>query len=366
VGRRIAEEMAMRLLLRPSDGADLAFLVHRHLVMSHLAFRRDTNDRELVRRFAADVATPTRLRMLFALTCADLAAVGPDVLTKWKAEVLSELYSRTLAELEHQPSMADADLAERRKQVAACLTKDESRDGWFQRQIEALPSGFLATRPAKAAADALRRFRKLPPRGTTAWGEYNAEARTVEFTAGVDQGRGRGALSSMAGALSSSGMEILAAATQILADDLLLLRYTVLDPDSKAAPPPHRLEQVARLLAASVDSTEPPRFRRLFGQDQVEASRKLTALPNDVRIDNRASADATVVEVFTFDRTGLLYSLARKLHELELTIWHAKIGTYIDQVVDVFYVTNRGGGKIEDTERLEQIRRELFAVIDAG
>jgi [protein-PII] uridylyltransferase len=51
---------------------------------------------------------------------------------------------------------------------------------------------------------------------------------------------------------------------------------------------------------------------------------------------------------------------------LELTIWRAKIGTYIDQVVDVFYVTNRGGGKIEDAERIEYIRREMMAVIDGG
>jgi [protein-PII] uridylyltransferase len=87
-------------------------------------------------------------------------------------------------------------------------------------------------------------------------------------------------------------------------------------------------------------------------------------MKNDVRIDNRASRDATVVEVFTFDRTGLLYRLARRLHDLELTIWHAKIGTYIDQVVDVFYVTNRGGGKVEDEGRLEHIRREMLAVID--
>jgi [protein-PII] uridylyltransferase len=147
---------------------------------------------------------------------------------------------------------------------------------------------------------------------------------------------------------------------------LLLLRYTVLDGDSKDAPAPERLEQVARQLAASVDSTDPPKFRRVWGQEHAEAAMKLTAMPNEVRIDNRASADATVVEVFTFDRTGLLYALARKLHELDLTIWHAKISTYIDQVVDVFYVTNRGGGKIEDAERLEQIRREMFAVIDAG
>jgi [protein-PII] uridylyltransferase len=152
----------------------------------------------------------------------------------------------------------------------------------------------------------------------------------------------------------------------VLADDLLLLRYAATDPDSKGAPPRGRLEEVARELAASVDSSEPPKFRRVWGQDAAEASAKLTAMPNKVRLDNRASAEATVVEVFTFDRVGLLYSLARKLHELELTIWHAKIATNVDQVVDVFYVTNRGGGKIEDPERLEYIRREMLAVIDAG
>ena len=32
--------------------------------------------------------------MLFLVTCADLAAVGPDVLNSWKVEVLSELYVR--------------------------------------------------------------------------------------------------------------------------------------------------------------------------------------------------------------------------------------------------------------------------------
>jgi [protein-PII] uridylyltransferase len=122
---------------------------------------------------------------------------------------------------------------------------------------------------------------------------------------------------------------------------------------------------VARDLVASIDSAAPPRFRRIWGQEHAEASLKLTALPNEVRIDNRASAQSTVIEVFTFDRSGLLYGLARKLHDLELTIWHAKIGTYIDQVVDVFYVTDRGGGKIEDESRLDEIRREMLALIEA-
>jgi [protein-PII] uridylyltransferase len=365
LGRRIAEEMGERLKLDAARTADVAFLVHKHLAMSHLAFRRDTGDAELVRRFAQEVATPQRLRMLYAVTCADLASVGPDVLTQWKVDVLADLYGQALAALGERAGPR-AEQEARRREIAELLTPAERNDAWFQRQIDALPGGFVAARPAAKVVDVLRRFRKLPPRGAVAWGEYNAEAQTVEFTGGVDHGRGRGAFSSMAGALSSRGLQILAADAHVLADDLLLLTYVATDPDSSGEPPQRRLEEVARELAAAVDSREAPKFRRVWGQDAAEASKKLTALTNMVRVDNQASAESTVVEVFTFDRTGLLYRLARKLHELELTIWRAKIGTYIDQVVDVFYVTNRGGGKIEDAERIEYIRREMMAVIDGG
>jgi [protein-PII] uridylyltransferase len=363
LGRRIAEEMGARLKLNSQRTADVAFLVHKHLAMSHLAFRRDTGDAALVRRFAEEVANPQRLRMLYAVTCADLASVGPDVLTQWKVDVLADLYSQTLAVLDSGAPSKAAD-KQRRQEIVAALTVAEHNDLWFEKQIAALPSSFLLARQADTTAEALRRFRRLPAHGATAWGEYNAEAQTVEFTGGVDRGRGRGAFSSMAGALSSRGLQILAADAHVLADDLLLLRYVATDPDSTGKPSQYRLDDVARELAASVDSREPPKFRRVWGQDIAEASRKLTAMSNEVRIDNQASQQATVVEVFTFDRTGLLYQLASKLHDLELTIWHAKIGTYIDQVVDVFYVTNRGGGKIEDAERIENIRREMLAVLE--
>ena len=38
----------------------------------------------------------------------------------------------------------------------------------------------------------------------------------------------------------------------------------------------------------------------------------------------------------------------------------AKIGTYLDQVVDVFYVTDQAGNKIEDEARLQHIRTRLL------
>jgi [protein-PII] uridylyltransferase len=116
-------------------------------------------------------------------------------------------------------------------------------------------------------------------------------------------------------------------------------------------------------LIAAADSKDPPRFRRKWGQEQAEASLQLTASSHEVRIDNNASDRCTLIEVFTFDRTGLLYELARKLHEMKLVIHHAKIGTSVDQVVDVFYVTDRQGRKVLSERRLDDLRAELFKVI---
>ena len=65
----------------------------------------------------------------------------------------------------------------------------------------------------------------------------------------------------------------------------------------------------------------------------------------------------------TIDRRGLLYRLARALHDLGLVIRFAKIGTYLDQVVDVFYVTERDGQKLRSDERLAEIRAAITAVI---
>ena len=85
-------------------------------------------------------------------------------------------------------------------------------------------------------------------------------------------------------------------------------------------------------MVAAIDSDEPPKFRRIWGREQQEAAAALSRLPNEVRIDTTLSAECAIVEVFTFDRIGLLYELARALHNMSLNIRFARIGTYLDQV----------------------------------
>ncbi len=365
VGRRIAEETCAILQLERQTAEDVAFLVHKHLVMSHLTFRRDTSDPRLIQGFANDVGSVERLRMLFVLTCADLAAVGPGVLNDWKIDLLADVFSRSATCLQtNDEESPENRLATDRQAVLNAMTESQRNNSWFVRQVEKLPASFLVTCKADQAVSTLQRFHKLDDGAADAWSVYLPETKTLEFTAGVSQGSGRGAFSSMAGALSSAGLQIHAAGTDVLADDLLMLHYTATDPAHPLGTPEHRQQTLCRKLIDSVDSAEAPKFPAVWGTDQAEASIQLSALPDEVRIDTQLSEDYTIIEVFTFDRRGLLYRLARKLHDLQLVISHAKIGTYLDQVVDVFYVTDLDQRKVEDQQRLDEISAELLSLIE--
>jgi [protein-PII] uridylyltransferase len=364
VGKRIARQVAERLELPAEEAAELEFLVFQHLLMSHLALRHDTSQPRLVTKFADQVGSQSLLDMLLLVTCADLAAVGPDVLNSWKIEVLADLHLRASARLSaesasHVQERRDA----ARSQVTRLLTPDEQTDAWFERQLDALPDGYVVGRAPADVCDLLRRLHSLPPETGAAWGRYQPDTETIEFFAGIDHGSGRGIFSSMAGALTSGGMQILFAETNLLADGLLLLRYVVQDPDYPGETPTERIEKVGRSLVESIGNDQPPTFRQVWGREQKEANAALSNLPNEVRIDSELADEYTIVEIFTLDRRGLLYRLARTLHDLDLVIRFAKIGTYLDQVVDVFYVTERSGGKPESPERLDEIRASLTAVI---
>ena len=365
-GRRIALETARRLGLDAEEGAALEFLVHKHLVMNHLAFRRDTSDEGLIVRFAVEVGSPERLQMLYLLTAADLAAVGPDNWTGWKGEVLTDLYHRTMEHLagESPSTSRDEYLAGRRQAVRTWLGPDGDRP-WFVRQVESLPVSYLhGTDPHQIAAD-LRLLATLAPGEVHAEGHYQPETHTVQFTIGTREDVTPGIFHKLTGALSGQGLEILSARIHTLADGLVLDRFWVHDPDFSGPPPTERLEQVrGALVEALVSGGKAPSFRRVW---TIGGTKRPTAaaVPTRVQIDNTTSDHYTIIDVFTIDRRGLLYAIARTLFELGLSVWRAKIGTFLDQVVDVFYVTGQGGEKVEDPERLHEIPRRLLEVIEA-
>ena len=79
-----------------------------------------------------------------------------------------------------------------------------------------------------------------------------------------------------------------------------------------------------------------------------------------VLIDEDGSDFYTIIEVYTWDRPGVLHTITNTLYELGITIQLAKISTPGAQVADVFYVTDLGGNKLMDYEIHDQIRQKLL------
>lgn len=367
VGGKIARETAERLGLTQRDAEALEFLVHHHLRMNHLAFHRDTGDEQLLLGFARTLGSAEMLHMLFVLTAADLAAVGPGVWDGWKAQILTDFYHRTAEYLagESPATTFDRQLRKRRRLVGAELGFVEERP-WFNRQLDALSAGYLTTTdPEQIAAD-LRLLYDLKPGQTSAAGRYLPETGTLQFTVATHEETTPGVFHKLTGALTSQGLQIRSAEINTLADGLVLDRFWVQDEDFQGEPPP---ERIARVNAALVDSLrapggQPPAFPRRW---RVGRHRRVAVGRWESRVstDNGTSDRCTILDVFTHDRPRLLYTLARTLYELELSVWRAKIGTYGEQVVDVFYVTDRQGRKVEDSSRLAEIQRRLLEVIES-
>ena len=68
--------------------------------------------------------------------------------------------------------------------------------------------------------------------------------------------------------------------------------------------------------------------------------------------------------MFAHDSPALLSRVARALHDAGLSVRSARIGTYLDQVVDAFHVTDASGGKVTDPERLAAVRTSLERAVE--
>ena len=93
------------------------------------------------------------------------------------------------------------------------------------------------------------------------------------------------------------------------------------------------------------------------------SDRPVPAVSTEVIVDNGLSGAHTMVEVVTKDRPGLLFTLAKTFQELDLSINVAKINTEGTRVLDVFYVTDLNGHKLDGNARGERLRSALLGAL---
>jgi [protein-PII] uridylyltransferase len=368
-GAGLVGDIAARFDLNTDDTRQLQLLVLHHLLMAHLAQRRDIHDDDLILTFAKQVGDVSTLRKLYLLTFADMKAVRPGYWNNWRDMLLGELYVRTLQVLERGMLVEEdraarvARVKERARRALEQAGHDRGLDAFFH----TMPDSYFLMTPELSIPGHVRvadRFRRAALDGRARVEtslRHLPEWDHSEFTVCTEDRPGL--FSMLAGVLAAAGLNVVNAristSTEAMALDEFRVshedrRETVLEED--------RWERIRRNLEAVVNGEKDVETLVAESHRWSIASkprRRVRRAPTNVVVDNDVSRDYTVLDVYTEDRIGVLFSVTRGLYRLGLQIHLAKITTSLDQVLDVFYVTDEQGLKIEDTTRLDSIKGEL-------
>jgi [protein-PII] uridylyltransferase len=360
LGAEIAMKLCPRLGLSAAETETVAWLVRWHLLMSNTAFKRDLADFKTILDFAEAVRSPERLRLLLVLTVVDIRAVGPGIFTQWKAQLLRDLYeaAEEVLRLGHKQTGRNARIAAKQEALAAAL-------GWKPDRLAGLTKRFFDPYWIAETPDALAVNARLVDAADTA-GKPLAVETTVDQVSGttlvsVYAADHPGLFYRIAGAISLAGANILDARIHTTRDGMALDNLVVQDPLGGPFDEPERLAR----LKSTIEDGLAGRVRlgdRLAARPLTRRRAEVFNSEPNVLIDNRASNRYTVVEVNALDRPALLYALTYALFQARVTIHSAHIATYGERAIDVFYLTDLTGGKIESAVRLKALEKKLLAI----
>ncbi len=310
-GEPIAAGVAARMGFGPADVATLAQLVRHHLLLAETATSRDLDDPATVRHVAERVGDPGTLDLLEVLSEADARATATKAWTSWRAGLVADLASLVRVQLSGGPD-----------------TGPDTVDG-----LEPVLPEHAREDPTYLRVD-------VTP---------NPEGARIRVIAHDRVGL----MADVAGALALLRMSVRAARAWTV-DAVAVSDWQVDDAEADASILTARLEAV---VAGSVDPS-------------VRVRPRPGALPPSLLVRHDASREATVLEVRTEDRPGVVYLACRALARLDLSVRSAHVSTVGPQALDVFYVQESGAGVLTDeraASAVHAVRRALehAATLDA-
>lgn len=362
-GARIVHAILSRMKFTPDKIDTVAFLTKEHLTLIKTATRRDINNEETAVFCAGLIKDTELLKMLYLLTVADSIATGHKAWNNWTFSLLRELFLKVLNIMEkgELASTEAFELIESKKHKLLNSVQSAKTDNDIENHIKALSPRYLLSTPDH---ELLEHYRLYSTLGTSefVWkieSHLESDARIVTICA-KDR---PGLFSKIAGVYTLNGLDILDARINTWKNGIALDIFTLKPPadqifeENKWAKAKETLESA---LSGKLELTNAIKEKLL---EMSYPKPHLTGKMHKINVDNNSSSFFTIIEVFAYDFPGLLYEITNALFSCSLDIKLAKIATKIDQVVDVFYVTDFDGQKVDSKDHVSSIKAKISEVL---
>jgi [protein-PII] uridylyltransferase len=302
------------------DQADTAVLIQlcqHHLLLPETATRRDLDDPATVAAVVhaldnSDVDRPELLNLVAALTEADAKATGPAAWSQWRADLINELVQRTQQALRGEAHESDPTLT--------------------SEQLDLLERGW----------------------GSAGINVEVAKHKSAWRVTVVAQDR-PGLMADVAGVLSMNRLAVRAATLRT--DRHRALQVWTVQPTFGDAPGAERLRaDLVGVFDERIDLQA-----RLAQREAAYA--KPTVVVASARIEVvDASQRANVIEVRSHDGPALLHRIGLAFAQSGVAVQSAQVSTMGSEAVDVFYITDAQGNKL-DQSSVDRVVQSLEAAL---
>lgn len=306
-GVRLIEPIAQRIGFDDKEIVILKNLVLHHLLLSSTATRRDLDDPATIQSILAVIPDVNTLELLHALSIADGEATGSAGWSDWKAALVNDLVQRVKrvmagAEVAQQPEVSEEQRAQAEKEELR-VTLEEHSSGYAVEVIS----------PDKP-----------------------------------------GLLSIVAGVFNTTRLDVKSARTKTLGNSAVMYWIVTPEPHAPEISATKLHDLIAMALIDSKDVEE-----KLFARAAAYASIPSIPVPDpEVEIFTDAATDATVIEVRSHDRPGLLFRIGAAITQSKIDIRSAIVTTLGAEAIDTLYVTELTGGPLSP-ERATEVASHL-------
>jgi [protein-PII] uridylyltransferase len=362
-GAKIVRKILRQKGFKSKEVETIVFLVKEHLLLVKTAARRDIQDEETAIVCARRIGDKERLKMLYLLSVADSISTGPKAWNDWTSTLLRDLFFKVLGILEKgELATRKAVLSVEKKKESILRAADSNHaKGMIESMFNVMSPRYLLYTASKDILGHMDLYDRLKESDFILEVAETLDSNTRKVT--VCAKDKPGLFSKIAGVFTLNGIDILDAQIYTWKNSIALDIFEV-------KPPPDQLFEDQRW-----DSIRANLSAALGGHLELGSAigKKMspeksirpytTEKPQQVVVDNNSSSFFTIIEVFAYDYPGLLFKITDALYRCKLDIRIAKIATNVDQGVDVFYVRDFEGQKVDLPDQVEGIKGAVMAVL---
>ena len=361
-GSLIASVVCPRLGLSKEETKTVEWLILYHLLMSKTAFRYELGDARVIKSFVDKVKSVERLKLLLVLTVADIKGVGPEIWNDWKGSLITELYSKSFDML--QKDNVNELIKTPKKSFENFLVENGLTNSDAKQYCSYYYDNYWEIFNLSRIINHYEIFRNMYKDSKKFKVHLFDESKLKATELLVIAPDHHGLFSLISGLVSASGYDVVNAKIITRSDGYALDTFFIQNKNRQPIIEEHSKKKLLKVISQGLEGKFNVEKALNKRWEEIPARFRAIKAPTRVIIDNNMSDEYSILEIKCKNAPGVLYRITKVITSLGLQINTANVSTYGDRVVDIFYIKDAFGSKIDNNKSMDKVKMSILKTLE--